>query len=196
MAGIASGTTPNRFIARGKLQSDLPQNPPSVPSADEFEQVLRQAAQNTSEVAHSDFFYRQLALHMAQEATTDFRRVGGPQDLDGASAILAFIRHEQEMGRLRTGEIAAQGSGFRVKANVHACQFETTCRGNMKAVGEVPQCLRAITLIEAISAKIPQRPPMTYDLAPGLVDRTSSSCEIKLRPAGIPDVSVPSTSNH
>ena len=44
-------------------------------------------------------------------------------------------------------------------------------------------------LIEAISAKIPERPPMTYDLAPGLVDKTGDACNIKLRPAGVPDPS-------
>src|SRR5688572_16217307 len=126
MAGIAKVPTPKKFILRSKLQSNLPHSAPSSPAGDEYERVVRQAAQSSSEIAHSDFFYRHLALHMAQEATTDFKRVGGPQDLDGASAILAFIRHEQEMGRLRSGEIAAQGSGFRVKANVHSCPFETT----------------------------------------------------------------------
>lgn len=190
MANLASGPTPNRFILPSKLQSCLHQSAPSGSGPDQYERVVSAAAQNASDLAHSEFFYRQLALHMAKEATTDFKRVGGPLDVDGAAAVHAFLRHEQDLGRLRTGEIAAQGSGFRVKANVHSCPFEGTCRGNLKAVGEVPQCLRAITLIEAISAKIPQRPPMTYDLAPGLVDRTADSCEIKLRPAGIPDVSV------
>lgn len=192
MADTAPEATPNRFILGRELQSNLPEAPPNGPAPTEYERMLGSASDASAQIAHSDFFYRQLALHMAQEATTDFRRVGGPHDLDGAAAVLAFLRHEQGLGRLRPGEIAAQGTGFRVKANVHSCPFEGTCRGNLKAVGEVPQCLRAITLIEAISAKIPQRPPMTYDLAPGLVDRTSDSCEIKLRPAGVPDTSVES----
>ncbi len=190
MANMAPGPSPNRFILGRELPSDLAEAPPNGPAPNEYERMLGSASDASAAMAHSDFFYRQLALHMAQEATTDFKRVGGPQHLDGAAVVLAFLRHEQEMGRLRTGEIAAQGTGFRVKANVHSCPFEGTCRGNLKAVGEVPQCLRAITLIEAISAKIPQRPPMTYDLAPGLVDRTSNSCEIKLRPAGVPDTSI------
>ena len=189
MADTASGPTPNSFMLQRKLPSGLPEAPPNGPAPSEYERVLASASDASADIAHSDFFYRQLALHMAKEATTDFKRVGGPHDLDGAAAVSAFLRHEQELGRLRTGEITAHGTGFRVEANVHSCPYEGTCRGNLKAVGEVPQCLRAITLIEAISAKIPHRPPMTYDLAPGLVDRTSSSCEIKLRPAGVVDAS-------
>jgi hypothetical protein len=165
--------------------------PPAAP--DEFERVLNAAAVASHEISHSDFFYRQLAIHMAKEATSDFRRAGGPHDLDGTAAIQAFLRHEQEMGRLQRNEIVVHGSGYRVKANVHSCPYEGSCKGNMKALGEVPQCLRAIMLIEAISAKIPQRPPMTYDLAPGLVDGKGPTCEVQLRPAGVPDVtSAPS----
>ena len=189
MAETASETTPKRFILQEKLPLELPETPPNGPAPSDYERVLSSASDASADIAHSDFFYRQLALHMAKEATTDFKHIGGPQELDGAAVVTAFLRHEQELGRLRTGEIAAQGTGFRVKANVHSCPYEGTCRGNLKAVGEVPQCLQAITLIEAISAKIPHRPPMTYDLAPGLVDRTSSSCEIKLRPAGVVDAS-------
>ena len=167
---------------------------PSEPQ--DLERVLTAAAVTSHEISHSDFFYRQLAIHMAKEATSDFKRVGGPHDLDGAQAIIAFLKHEQDMGRLKKDEIAAKGAGYRVQASVHSCQFESTCKGNMKALGEVPQCLRAIMLIEAISAKIPERPPMTYDLAPGLVDETSDACEIKLRPAGIPDVAPPALHSH
>lgn len=153
--------------------------------------MLSAAALASHELARSDFFYRQLAIHMAKEATSDFKRHGGPQDLDGAGAILAFLRHEHEMGRLKKDEIRAKGAGYRVQANVHSCPYEGTCRANHQAIGEVPQCLRAIMLIESISAKIPERPPMTYDLNPGLVDKTSDSCEIRLRPAGVPDGASP-----
>ena len=150
--------------------------------------MLKAAASASAEIANSDFFYRHLAIQMARAATSDFKRVGGVDDVDGAAAIQAFLRHEHEVGRLKEGDITAQGAGFRVQANVRSCPFESTCHGNLRALGEVPQCMRAITLIEAISAKIPSRPPMTYDLAPGLVDKTSDSCEIKLRPAGVPDL--------
>ena len=161
------------------------QDPP--PASGDIERVLTAAAAASHEVSHSDFFYRQLAVHMAREATSDFRRQGGPHDLDGAAAVIAFLGHETDMGRLQPGEIKASGRGFKVQANVSSCPYAGTCKKNLGALGEVPQCLRAITMIEAMSAKIPERPPMTYDLKPGLVDESSDSCEIKLRPAGVPE---------
>jgi hypothetical protein len=153
-----------------------------LPSAKEVERVLSAGQASAEERARAELFYRELSVFMAREATKAFRQSAGPHSMDGAEAVDQFLRHETSLGRLLPGEIGTRGQGFHVDAQVSQCPYQGTCQHNFKALGEVPQCLRAIMLIEAITARVPGRPPLTYDLAPGLVDGKSSSCDISLRP--------------
>jgi hypothetical protein len=162
----------------------MPLNPPP---RDPLERLVAGGDKNVAERARSELFFREFALHMARQATTEFQRTYS-RGSDGAAAVKAFIDHEQEAGRLRHHEITSSGRGFHIKAQAHACPYAGTCKTNLKELGEVPQCVRAITLIQAVSARVPDRPPMTYDLRPGLVDGTGPSCQISLRPAALPDL--------
>ncbi|MBI2078247.1 MAG: hypothetical protein HYT80_07765 [Euryarchaeota archaeon] len=160
-------------------------SPPPRKPDDDVARVLAAAASASREIAQGDLFYRQLALHLAKDATHDFQRRRESRGLDGAAAVAAYVRHEEDHGRLDRKEITVDGEGLNVRAAVHRCPYAATCRQNLRALGEVPQCLRAITLIQAISSKIPERPPMTYELDPGLVDGLSDACTIELRPVGV-----------
>jgi hypothetical protein len=139
---------------------------------------------------HSEFFYRQLVVDVAKHSTLHFQDIGGLDHRDGADVVRAYVRHEVAAGRLASNEIGVKGAGYRVDARVHSCPFVTACKSNLQRAGEVSHCFRAVTLIEAMN-KDPQRPLMTYDLAPGLVDETSEQCRIQLRPAGEPTEASP-----
>lgn len=157
---------------------------------DILDQVLNAAASAAHEIPSSELFYRQLCLNLAREATSSFNRVPEGRTTDGAVAVASFLKHEEARNRLKSGEITSKGHGFHVDADVHQCPYQGVCKKNLHALGEVPHCIRAVTLIEAINAKVPDRPPMSYDLDPGLVDDTSDACHIHLRPAGQPAAGI------
>ena len=172
-------------ITAGDVVSSETLPPPPRKNDNEMARVLSAAASASHEIAQGDLFYRQLAVHLAKDATHDFQRNRQSRGLDGAAAVAAYVRHEEDHGRLDRKEITVAGEGMHIKADVHQCPYAATCQGHLRTLGEVPQCLRAITLIQAISTKIPERPPMTYDLTPGLVDGKTDACTIDLRPAGV-----------
>lgn len=163
-----------------------PALPTPAPQDEEIEALLQAEPPGSRARARVDVFHRELAQLLARRATSDFTRSRGPGVHDGASAVAAYVEHEERQARLVPLEIGIHGRGFHVQAAVHRCPFQRTCQSNLGALGEVPQCFRAVTLIEAMSAQIPDRPPMTYDLDPGLVDGSSDACHIQLRPAGVP----------
>lgn len=164
--------------------------PHTMPDLDEeTKALLRLVPPESPTRARSDAFYRELAQYLARRATIDFSRSRGAGVQDGAAAVASYVQHQERQGRLAAREISVGGQGFHVQADVHQCPFQLTCQSNLGALGEIPQCIRAVTLIEAMSAQIPDRPPMTYDLDPGLVDGSSDACHIQLRPAGVPTAS-------
>lgn len=158
-----------------------------LPKTDDIVRLLKGVEATAATTAQSELFYRQFAQFLAREAAADFRKNRGPASIDAAGVVSEFLRHEQEGGRLKQGEIVAAGRGFRFGAEVHDCPYVANCKRNMGHLGEVPQCVRAVTLIEAVNARIPERPPLSYDISPGLVDGTGPTCSIRVRPAGVPD---------
>lgn len=160
---------------------------PRLPRTEDIERLIRGVDETREEQARSELFYREFATFLAREASADFRRQRAGPIVDAAAAVGEFLRHEEEAGRLRRGEIVAAGRGFRFGAEVHSCPYVATCHRNLQSLGEVPQCVRAVTLIEAVNARLPERPPLSYDLEPGLVDGKSLACSIRVRPAGVPD---------
>lgn len=151
------------------------------------ERLIQSAEQSVADQARAQLFFREFALHMAKQAVRDFGPGRAPEE-DGAAAVAAYLEHENEQRRLKPNEITSHGRGFQVNARVSSCAYQKTCKNNLKELGEVPQCVRAITLIQAVGARIPTRPPMTYDLRPGLVDGKAATCDISLRPAVLPDL--------
>lgn len=160
---------------------------PRLPKDEEVVRLLQGIDANREEAARSELFYREFAHFLAREAAADFRKQRAGPSPDAAGAVADFLRHEEAAGRLARGEIVAAGRGFRFGAEVHRCAYVASCKQNLRLMGEVPQCVRAVTLIEAVNSRLPERPPLSYDLQPGLVDETGDACSIRVRPAGLPD---------